>query len=55
MYVLILTLFHPQGPAATRTAIDFSSEKACNDATTKWPMKIYSGSSAMLTAERVPT
>lgn len=53
MYVLILTLFLYQGPAATMTSINFSSEKACNDAATKWSMetmKTYGAASARFTA-----
>jgi hypothetical protein len=53
MFVLILTLFLHQGPTATMTSIEFSSEKACNDAAAKWSMetmKIYGAASARFTA-----
>jgi hypothetical protein len=52
MYVLILTLFLYQGSAAAMTSIEFSSEKACNDAATKWAMetmKTYGAGSARFT------
>lgn len=57
MYVLILTLFLHQGSAPTMTTAEFSSEKACNDAATKWSMgtiKTYGGASARFTAVCVP-
>jgi hypothetical protein len=52
MYILILTLCLHQGPSATMTTTEFSSEKACTDAATKWSMetmKTYGAGSVRFT------
>ena len=49
---MILTVFLYDGPAATMISAEFSSEKGCSDATTKWSMetiKTYGGASAKFT------
>jgi hypothetical protein len=53
MYVLINTLFLAFGSSSVMTTAEFTSEKACNDATTKWDretIKAFSGGSARFTA-----
>ncbi|WP_426197694.1 hypothetical protein [Massilia sp. DWR3-1-1] len=52
MYVLILTLFLQQGPAMSMTTTEFSSEKSCNEAASKWAMetmKTYGAASGRFT------
>jgi 3-deoxy-D-arabino-heptulosonate 7-phosphate (DAHP) synthase len=53
VYVLILTLFLAPGAAGVMTTVEFTSEKACNDAAPKWSMesmKTFGAASARFTA-----
>ena len=53
MHVLIPPLFMAQGSTPVVTSVEFSSEKACNAAATKWSketIKTYSAASARFTA-----
>ena len=53
MYVLINTLFLGLGSSGVMTTAEFTNEKACKDAATKWEMgtiKAVGGGNARCTA-----